>query len=180
MCSYTPRFSYTVSKTVICACASWSTAALVGGCTGWYRVGYGTGWVPGRGNTGVYPAAKDVPVKRSMDSGAGPGSPSRGLEWVVHAQRPSTSAPTLRARSCPCRALPGAPRAKAASGPIGARFDLISVELSQNDEVSPKYPEKASHSPYFQNGLRMSPLDFLRFPFSPAFSGKELMVPFWA
>ena len=69
----------------------------------------------------------------------------------------------------------------AGSGPlpaswlIGARFDLISVKFSQNDEVSPKSVEKASVSPYFQNGLQISPLDFLGFPFSPAFSCKELM-----
>ena len=64
----------------------------------------------------------------------------------------------------------------AASGPIRARFDDISWKLSQNHEVSPKYVEKACHSPYFQNELRMSPLGILRFLFSLAFSHKELMA----
>ena len=62
----------------------------------------------------------------------------------------------------------------------GARIDLKSMKVSQNDEVSPKYVKKASHSPYIQNGLVKSALDFLRFPFRAAFSPKELMVPFWA
>ena len=53
------------------------------------------------------------------------------------------------------------------------------MKLSKNSEVSPKKSEKACHSPYFQKGVEKSPLDFLRFPFSVAFSRKELMVPFW-
>ena len=48
-------------------------------------------------------------------------------------------------------------------------------KVSQNGRVSPEYVEKACHSPYFQNGLRNSPLDFLGFLISPAFSPKELM-----
>ena len=35
--------------------------------------------------------------------------------------------------------------------------------------------EKAYHSPYFQNGLGISPLDFPGIPFLAAFSHKELM-----
>ena len=57
----------------------------------------------------------------------------------------------------------------------GARIDLILHKVSQNGQVSPKYIEKASHSPYIQNGLGKSPLEILRFPFWPAFSCKELM-----
>ena len=56
-----------------------------------------------------------------------------------------------------------------------ARIDLIFLKLSQNPGVSPKYVQKACHSPCFQNGLQMSPLEISRFPFSPAFSHKELM-----
>ena len=67
----------------------------------------------------------------------------------------------------------------AASGPIRARIRVILLKVSQNGQVSPKSYEKASHSPYSQNGPRKSPLDFLGIPFWPAFSGKELMVPFW-
>ena len=60
-----------------------------------------------------------------------------------------------------------------------ARLRSFSQKLSQNGEVSPEMSEKASHSPYFQNGLQKSALDFLRFPFLAAFSHKELMVAFW-
>ena len=56
-----------------------------------------------------------------------------------------------------------------------ARFDDISWKLSQNRGVSPKYVEKASRSPYFQNEVQKSPLGFLGFPFPLAFSHKELM-----
>ena len=44
--------------------------------------------------------------------------------------------------------------------------------------MSLKYVKKASISPYFQNGLQKSPLGFLRFPFSRAFSHKELLGHF--
>ena len=66
----------------------------------------------------------------------------------------------------------------AASQPIRARFLLISRKVSQNRVVSPKYHEKAYVSPYFQNGLRKSALDFPRFPYLLAFSHKELMGVF--
>ena len=71
----------------------------------------------------------------------------------------------------------GTPR-KPASGPITARFQVISQKLSQNRVVSPEMSEKASHSPYFQNGSEKSPLEILRFPFSRAFSHKELLGHF--
>ena len=59
-----------------------------------------------------------------------------------------------------------------------ARFKVISLKLSQNGGVSPKYVEKAYHSPCSQNGLRKSPLEILRIPYSAAFSHKELMGHF--
>ena len=113
---------------------------------------------------------------------SGPGRPCRGREWWEHgAGRPlhpdhplQTPAGSSGARSAVRACSPS----KAASWPIGARIDLISRKLSQNGVVSPKYLEKACHSPYVQNGSRKSPLEFLRFPFSRAFSHKELMVPF--
>ena len=75
---------------------------------------------------------------------------------------------------CPWQGLPGTcpPRSKRAT------FDLIYCKVSQKAIVSPKSVEKACHSPYLQNGLRKSPLEILRFTVSPAFSHKELMVPF--
>ena len=86
---------------------------------------------------------------------------------------------TLRARSVPCRPLPVPGTLACRLLANKARFSQYFSKVSQNDEVSPKYIEKASHSPCFQNGLRNSPLDILRFPFSVAFSYKELMVAFW-
>ena len=61
-----------------------------------------------------------------------------------------------------------------------ARISSILLKVSQNAEVSPKYVEKASHSPYSQNELGKSALDFLRFPLLLAFSHKELMTLFEA
>ena len=66
----------------------------------------------------------------------------------------------------------------AASWPIRARLRVISPKVSQNGQVSPKSSEKASRSPYFQNGLGKSPLDISRIPFLLAFSHKELMAHF--
>ena len=61
-----------------------------------------------------------------------------------------------------------------------ARIDLILLEVSQKRVVSLKYVNKACHSPYFQNAAVKSPLEILRFPFSIAFSHKELMGYFEA
>ena len=66
----------------------------------------------------------------------------------------------------------------AASQPIRARSHVIYCKVSQNGQVSTKYPEKACHSPYIQNRLGKSPLEILRFPFSESFSHKELMGHF--
>ena len=85
---------------------------------------------------------------------------------------------TLRARSCPpvgppCTG-PSNTRLWANKGEIQLKYNKV----SQNGVVSPKYVHKACHSPYSQNGSRKSPLKILRFPFSPAFSHKELMAYF--
>ena len=88
-----------------------------------------------------------------------------------HSLRSGPLQPTLWASA-------GAPRANPASWPIPARFDLILLKLSQNGIVSSKSVQKACHSPYFQNLVQKSPLGFLRFPISSAFSHKELMGHF--
>ena len=176
MCSHTPRFSYGTSITAVPTMRTpWCSV-----CAGWvYGRGMVPGWVGGwvyrEGNTGPSTLLEE----RYPDSEAGPGRPSRGLEWVVWVARtPAGSCTTLRARSVPCWALPvhdPAPRAIPASGPIWARFRSIFSKVSQNEEVSPKSVDKACHSPYSQNGPRNSPLEILRFPFLVAFSPKELM-----
>ena len=152
-----------------------------------HRVGVQAGWVPGwgmglggyqEGYTGYYPASwKAEPT----DSGAGPGRP-QGLEWVVCRCSARPSSMTTHSST------PGASGARfavmdlsplnAASGPIRARFSHILLKVSKNPIVSSKNVQKACHSPHFQNGLQKSPLVFSRFPFSPAFSHKELMVVF--
>ena len=143
-----------------------------------YQGGYGTGWVIRVGIPGEYPASLHRRAHPGMYSEAGPGSPRGTGVGGTYRAGWAGPAPTLRARSCPCRALPGAGPLHAASGPITARFDLISLTVSQNGGVSPKICQKACHSPCFTFEAQKSPLDFLRFPFRLAFSPKELMVPF--
>ena len=176
MCSSTPRFSYRGSKTAICACPAGTTPCRRGravqGCTG---VGYGD-WVGGAGvYPGTQPAARgEVQIQRS-----GPRRPCKGRSgWYLELGRPArpgtTPAGPGRSPAVPSLYLPFPPR-KAASWPITARFHDILLKVSQNGQVSTKYVEKACHSPYIQNGVRKSPLEIPRFPYSTAFSHKELM-----
>ena len=142
---------------------------------GVYRVGTRVG------NTGVQHQGPDIAKGADPDSEAGPGSPRGagvGGLGLRNTPGPPTQPPTLRARSVPAGPPWWLGGLFTASGPIRARFDLISQEVSQNGQVSPEKRKKACHSPYIQNGLEISPLDFLRFPFWPAFSHKELLVPF--
>ena len=135
---------------------------------GW---GMGTGWVWGR-VIPVHPAsckAEHVPAKRA------PEAPAKGLEWVGTCTARPMPRPHHSLRSGPLRWVWASPRANPASGPIGARLRSIFSKVSQNGIVSPKSVHKACLSPYFQNGLQISPLDFLGFPFSLAFSHKELI-----
>ena len=134
------------------------------------------------GYTGVVPSQHAARGEGSITSEAGPGRPTGpgvGGLWSLGA--PADPVPTLRARSV----HPGGPPwygssspGNAASGPIRARFSVILLKVSQNGIVSPKYHEKAYVSPYFQNGLHKSALEIPGFPFSPAFSHKELMGVF--
>ena len=150
--------------------------------------GCGTGWVPGRvygWGIARWVPGWVIPVHPARcsgshpDSEAGPGSLCRRLEWVVRVagatgdgggsqDHPAGPVDALRASPCPGTLI-------AASQPIRARLHLISRKVSQKDEVSPKYVEKACHSPYIQKRVQMSPLEILRFPLFAAFSPKELM-----
>ena len=56
-----------------------------------------------------------------------------------------------------------------------ATFQSLFYKVSQNQQVSPKSVHEACHNPYSQNGLQISPLEFLGFPNLLAFSHKELM-----
>ena len=101
-----------------------------------------------------------------------------GDYWVFGGGDGSWVPPYGPGRSCQ-QALP-VPRTlrNAASGPIRARIQYIYRKVSQNGQVSPKYPQKASHSPCFHFSLRKSPLEIPRFPILAAFSHKELMAHF--
>ena len=177
----TPRFSYRCLKLAVTARAWTSAGAHTGYGQGGYS-GWVYGWVYREGYTGeYYPAtARGQPqVQRS-----GPRNPPAGrVEWVVPGAGTrvlgcSAAGRALYHPSGPVRhpgALPVQDPQNAASGPITARFSLKYCKVSQYRGVSPKYVEKASHAPYFQNGLQKSPLVILGFPFSPAFSPKELL-----
>ena len=148
-------------------------------CCPWVHAG----WVPGVGIRvgipGEYPASskptdargavlnqRSGPRKSQHGAGVG-GFRAAGVTVSGHGQD-HPSGPVGPLQGPPCPSLSECPpRAK------GARFHLISYKVSQNAEVSPKYVKKASHSPYSQKRVQKSPLQFLRFPFSVAFSHKE-------
>ena len=159
------------------ACASWSEdgaylGMVLGGYTGWAI----PGTTPAPRKEAPYPA-KRVPEATVWLEWVGYGAGC--VSWEYGDGGGDGPEPTLRARSvtlqvpslvqdlADCRLLA-----------IWARIDLIFQKLSQNGQVSLEYVEKASHSPYIQNGLQNSPLEILRFPLLPAFSHKELMTLF--
>ena len=176
MCSHTPRFSYAGPETGVHA----GSLVVHGGVQGrGVPVGYGD-WVgTGGGYTGVLPSHPAPREEDPADSGAGPGSSCRELEWVVCRVWTRDTGGRSGPPFGPGRSPPGSPPCpsltNAASGPIGARLRLHFSKVSQNDEVSPENVYKASHSPCFQNGSQKSALDFLGFPFLRAFSHKELI-----
>ena len=152
MCSHTPRFSYEVPKTTAPSSNDGSTGDAREGVPGWVwdRVG---GW---EGYTGYYPATQHAARGAVPHQRSGPRKSCKGWSgWVWGCGRSlgrwagTAPEPTLRARSVPCRALPG-------SGPLEcpptanmARFTSIFSKVSQNGIVSPENMQKACHSPYF-------------------------------
>ena len=142
-----------------------------GGYTGWC-----TGWVYRGSTTQPSSTLLEEPNQRS-----GPRNPCRGGVGGLGGRTgdgggygPET---TLRARSVPA-APPCLRTSECRLTANRARFQQYSSKVSQNDEVSTEYVNKACHSPYSQNDAQMSPLEILRFPYSVAFSGKELMGHF--
>ena len=141
------------------------------------------GWVYGVGTrvgyTGVLPSDHALLGERSSDSEAGPVEPCRGSEWVVTGARANRRLDGHPPPFGPGRSSPAGPPWgypwNAASWPITARLRSLFYKVSQNGRVSPKSVDKAYHSPYSQNGLKKSPLEILGFPYSLAFSPKELM-----
>ena len=148
---------------------------------GWVLgAGMGTGWVGGRGNTRYPPAPReDHPRQRS-----GPRTALQGWEWVV-----------WDGDACPGY-HPAGPVGQPAALPVPRTRSQVphnavqTAKTSENSHISVKLVKTAEcHQemsirpvivPIPKNGLRNSPLGFLRIPFSPAFSPKELMVPICA
>ena len=147
-----------------------------------YGRGMGTGWVWLGGIPGGVLPSHTARGEVQQTGEAGPGRPCRGLEWWsagarANRRRGRASGPPCGPGRVPCT-LPVQIPSECRLLAYMARFNLILLKVSQNNEVSPKSVHKASHSPYIQNGLQKSPLGFLRFPFLAAFSPKELMGRF--
>ena len=176
MCSWTPRFSYEVSKTRV----PWGVpvpSRVVHAVYGGSRVPAGRvyGWVLGGAIPGHYPPStlksppQAIPAKRAPEA---PG----GLEWVGIAVRgwagPST---TLRARSCPPVGPPCTGTLECRLLANKARFEVKPGNLVKTTKCHQKVCKRPALVPILQNGSQKSPLDFYRFPFLVAFSHKELM-----
>ena len=182
MCSYTPRFSYSGPETTVRAVCTWCVPGGLDEGTGWV---WGTGWVYRVGNTGLYQVptrtarGSPYPAKRAPEGPAGPWS-GWGRGWT---RVPGCSAagrpygPPYGPGRSPW-ALPVHMPSECRLWANMARFHSFLRKVSQNAEVSPKSVHKAYVSPCFQNGLRKSPLEILRFLISAAFSHKELMGRF--
>ena len=182
-CVLTPLGSPTTSQN----CMSRRSGTLVRWSRGGTRDGYGGPWYRGIPTRPVptQPARK----KPTEDPGSSPSTAERAPEGScrepgvggtgtagvtvggVGQDHPPGPVGALQAPPCPSLA-------NAHLGPIRARFHDILLKVSQNPIVSPKSVEKACHSPYLQNEAQKSPLDFLRFLYSSAFSHKELMAAF--
>ena len=135
MCSRTPRFSYSGSETVICACpAGTSTDPAV--CTapvsvrGGYQGGYSR-----VGIRGAIPGTTQLPQGASPDSEAGPVAPARGRSgWsgcsgCVPGSRPPTPG-SCRPFRGPLRCLDPS-LGNAASWPIRARIRVPVLKVSK-------------------------------------------------
>ena len=136
-----------------------------------YPWGMGTGVGVG----GVIPGTQPHCSRERSRTAKRARRPCRAGVVVLELGTPGLAGPPTPCGRGPLRCPATPPRANAASWPIKARFHDIYCKVSQKCIVSPKYHEKACHSPYLQNGLGKSPLEILRFLFWPAFSHKELM-----
>ena len=179
---HTPRFSYDIPETAVRTCPHLRVRARRQGGTGpWVRWGR----VYRVGTWGLYRVQyppSTLLARRAYVQRSGPGRPCRGLEWwyiwpgapAGPCTTPAGPGRSPAEPSLDMAQLPGKRRLLANK----VRFSNILLKVSQNGEVSTIFHQKACHSPYFQNRLRMSPLEILRFPVWPAFSHKELMGHF--
>ena len=163
--------------------AGWCTR---GGCTGRVlQTGYGTEWVYRVDNTGTpsQPALLEEPSPPTSDRreralpGAGWVGSRAGrtyLGWGTAA----VPEPTPAGPGQLTRGLPWFWALIAALQPKGRDFRTFLRNIVKTAKCHRKVCIRPAIVPVCQNGLRNSPLDFLRIPFSPAFSPKELMGHF--
>ena len=116
---------------------------------------------------------------KTQDSEAGPGSPVGAGVGGPGAGRTyggrGRSCTTLRARSAHPVGLPVQDLADAHLGPIRRDYDLFSLKLVKTTKCHQFMSKRPPVVPIFQNRVQKSPLEKLRFPYSSAFSPKELM-----
>ena len=98
-------------------------------------------------------------------------TPSRNPVSRDHPRTPGPT-PAGPGQSSPWEAFPGPPRAK------GRDSTSFPRNLVKTAECHQKCHKRPVIVPICKKGLKKSPLEILRFLFSPAFSHKELMVPF--
>ena len=189
MCSNTPRFSLDPLKTVICACPRWSRGPVYPSCwpvtptygtgyTGWlYRVGIPggyTGGVPSHLLAGSKPRQRSGPRKAQGGWSGWSGCSGRATGYGGTGRSVPPSGP---GRSHPW-ALPVPPSQMSHLGPKGRDSSQYSVKLVRTTKCRQEMCKRPVIVPVCQNGSEKSPLEILRFPFSVAFSCKELMGPF--
>ena len=168
MCPYptcalsTPRISFGLLKTVICACpvAPRLDPAVCTAPVG--RGGVYPGWC-GRGGYlgGLYRVLPTHPVHWYCQ-----GPTSTKYRYIPAQDVRGPLQASLRPSAHPAPRIP-------ASGPIRARFHLKYTKVSPNLGVSPKSRHEAWHTPYLKTGSESHDLEFLRFPICRAFSPKE-------
>ena len=142
------------------------------------RVGI-PGWVYRVGREGAIPGTQPHCSRSKPDSEAGPVAPARGAEWVVRCsgrtggRGRSQVPPYGPGRPCwpPCTWDLGNARLLA----IGRDLTSYSIKLDKTTKCHQNMSKRPPLVPIFQNGSRKSPLGIPRFPYSQAFSHKELM-----
>ena len=164
MCSRTPRFSYGCPKTGV-------GTALLAACSTACTVWVGSGWVPGwgirvgtgRAIPGYYPATCSREEGPSP-SGAGPGSPCKGLEWVgtgswTRARRRFPGPPLRGPVSPPC-GLPCPGTLIAASWPIWRDLTSFPRMLVKTAECHQNMTKRPALVPISKTGPKSHLLKF--------------------
>ena len=154
-----------------------------GGCTGWVwdlggYTGWVYGWVVGRAIPGTTQPGPRL-LEEQARQRSGPRKSHRG--WSGWSGAADVLGPTLvRTRTLPhplrpCRPPGPAPLGRVLLAGKGRDSDLNSIKLVKTAKCHQKVSIRPVIVPIFQNGSGKSPLGFLRFPYWPAFSHKELL-----